>query len=509
MQLEKHEPEIDTSSTRAETTRIWNTKVLLNTERVRNLLIAYFVCLLILAYFMASSKDFIHWFIIPVLACGVVIGSDAVSWILTEESIFDPAGIIGVLGFHFFFFAPLLHISTDFWMSYVTPPSDWRPWLGRMAILNLIGLLIYRFVREIKPSKTSKEKRVWTIDERIFPVVIIAGLAITAVIQIMVYRQQGGILGYIQAYEVRYEEQTFKGMGWIFMISESFPILAFMGLAFWARKRPYAKTWGSLLLVLIIFFILQILFGGLRGSRSNTIWKIFWAAGIVHFWLRPFSKRLMYAGIVFVIAFMYIYGFYKGAGTDITKLLSGTSGRIELENETSRSIEATLLGDLARSDIQAFLLYRLANSQSDYEYAWGRTYAGAVSILIPRSIWPDRPINKVKEGTQIQYGMNAYPARNSSRIYGLSGEAMLNFGVLAIPFAFVLFSLVIRKVRLWFSAWTAKDARWLLAPYLVNLCFLILTADSDNIVFFLIKNGAVPIFTVVISSRISTISNGN
>lgn len=465
-------------------------------------LAAYISLAIALGFLIGSPEKFMHWFVVPVLSCGILIGAYALDLLRGKLDIFDPAGIIGLLGFHFFFMAPLLHVNWDYWMRYVVPPEDWRPWLGWMATVNLAGLLLYHLMLNIKISPSNKLPRMWQVNEKLFPIILAFALVITALAQLAVYRQYGGIQGYIQTYEAG--ANAFVGMGWVFMISESFPILAFMGYAFWARKHPKAYSWRILIIVLVLFLVLTLFFGGLRGSRSNTVWKLFWAVGIIHFWVRPVPKQIIYSGIVFLITFMYIYGFYKGVGSDVIKLVDDFSVRFELETETGRTIETILLGDLGRSDVQAFLLYRLTRPYSDYEYAWGRTYVGAAALLIPRSLWPDRPETKVKAGTQVQYGIAVFPTIRSSRIYALAGETMLNFGVTVVPIAFAVFGLLVRKLRLWFSSWAANDARWLFAPFLVNMCFLLLTADSDNLVFVLVKNGTVPFIVVYLSVKITT-----
>ncbi len=473
-------------------------------RRIGSALVSFYLCLPIVLAFIASSDWFLHWFVIPVFLCGVVIGTDFINWFRARLNIFAPTGILGLFGFHFFFLAPLLNVAWDYWLprSRIIPPSDWRPWLGGMAILNLVGLLLYRFTRNLNTSSRRPRAKqvVWQVDDKLFPIVLISALLVTFSVQVAMYSQFGGIAGYIVIYESRID--AFSGMGWIFMISESFPILAFFGFAFYARRSAKARSWGVLLLALAVFFALKMLFGGFYGSRSNTIWGVFWAAGIIHFWVRPLTKKLVFAGLIFLIAFMYFYGFYKSAGLEGLRALESAEARVELENQTGRTPEALLLTDLARSDIQAFLLYRLWRPGSDYQYAWGRTYLGAAAILIPRSIWSDRPPHKVMEGTEAQYGRGSYipGAKASSAVYGLAGEAMLNFGPLAVPFAFVVLGLLTRKVEHWLATWDAADVRLLLATFLVNLCFVVLVGDSDNILFFFIKNGAVPLSVIWMTS---------
>lgn len=478
---------------------------------VSSALISFHACTLLAFVMVLTSDQYLHWFMIPVTLGGALIGIDAVDWFRRRVDIFDPVGILGLLGVHVFFLVPILHVYWDSWMRWIVPPDDWRPWVGLMAGLNLMGLIVYRLTRSLifRIGKPGLQRSVWWIEGKRFPIVLGAALLVTAVFQLQVYRQMGGIIGYITSYETGVEDGTmsesFQGMGWIFMISESFPILALMGYAFYARNRPSARTWGMLLLVLLVFFVLKLFFGGLRGSRSNTIWGLFWGVGIIHFWIRRVPQRLIYIGIVFLVGFIYIYGFYKAGGLDAFNEFASSGASAELQQETGRSLEGAILGDLGRTDVQAFVLYRLLRPDSDYQYALGRTYVGAAAILIPKSIWPDRPIHKVKEGTEVLYGRGSYVpgVRVSSRVYGLAGETMLNFGPYFVPLAFSVLGLVVGRVRYWLATWEPYDVRMFFVPFLVNLCFVLLVSDSENILFFLIKNGAVPMFVIWLTVRIT------
>lgn len=487
----------------------------LNTHRapaLHSFWISAYICCGILLGCVTVSNQFLHWFVIPVLICGTLIGTDAVDSIRGHLDVFDPVGIIGLLGFHFFFLAPLLHVYWDYWMLYIDPPPDWRDWLGEMAVLNMLGLIVYHISRTILLKERQKHvyRTLWRVDwQNVLPVVGIA-LFITGGLQLWVYARSGGILGYIQI--VTDGSDGFRGFGWIFMISESFPIVAFMLFAMYATRKKFFQSWMILVIVLAVYLVLKILFGGLRGSRSNTVWGLFWAIGIIHFWIRPISRQWILTGCLFLILFMYFYGFYKSAGLDGLEAFQSSAARAELTEQTGRSLEGLLLGDLARSDIQAFLLYRLRTYPTDYEYALGKTYLGGATILIPRSIWSNRPLGKVKEGTEAQYGKNSYRpgAWESSKVYGLAGEAMLNFGSAMVPPAFLLFGVVVGYVQRLMTRLHAMDIRCMLLPFLINLCFVVLVSDSDNIVFFLIKDGFVPFIVLFLcTKKLSFISSNS
>jgi hypothetical protein len=474
---------------------------------VASLLISCYVCIWILVGFTAISDQVLHWFIVPVLFCGILIGIDAIDWFRGRLDMFDPAGFLGLLGFHFFCLAPLLHVSWSYWtLYYMVPPPDWRDWLGGMAILNALGLLVYRISRSVFVGNESKRSRWvgWRLDRQRFFILVSGALLITGLLQIQVYADFGGILGYIQTSTDLGNTSAMQGMGWIFMISESFPILALMAFAVYAERKQACKSWTVIVLVLVVYFVLKMLFGGLRGSRSNTIWGLLWAVGIVHFWLRPITRKLIVAGVAFLVLFMYFYGFFKGAGLQgLQQAFEGTEARTALEEQTGRGLQAALLADLGRSDVQAFLLYRILIAESDYEYAWGRTYVGDLALLIPRSIWPERPPTKVKEGTEVQYGPGSYipGVWESSKVYGLAGETMLNFGPIAVPFAFLTMGFVVGYTRRFTKTLEPTDGRWLLLPLLITLCIVILVGDLDNILFFMIKNGTVPFAVLALSSR--------
>ena len=175
----------------------------------------------------------------------------------------------------------------------------------------------------------------------------------------------------------------------------------------------------------------------------------------------------------------------------------------ELSEKVNRTFLGMVLGDLARADIQAFLLYRLLMPDRDYAYSWGRTYLGSVALLVPRSMWPDRPAQTSKEGTEAQHGVGSYDEEKwvSSLVYGLAGETMLNFGPVAVPLAYLIFGMIVGRLQLVQARLRGEDARLLLYPFVVNVCFSVLFNDSYIVVFMVVKDGLVPAILVWCGSR--------
>lgn len=469
-------------------------------------------CTLVTALLVLLLPRFQHWFVVPVALCGALVAADAIDWLRGRFDVFDPVGVIGLFGVYFFFAAPLLHvywerwISTAYWVALVPPPADWRPWLGWMAWLNLAGLAAYRWVRErfvrAGPPARAEQRPRWRLSPGRFGPVLLLAIGLTTLAQALVYLAFGGIGGYVSAFEHQTRD-TFAGMGWVFLFSESTPVLLLFGFAAAVAHRGRKLPWPVIVLVLVAFFALGLIFGGLRGSRSNTVWALFWGVGVIHLRVRPIPKRLIVAGIAFLLAFMYVYGFYKSVGRDALRAFEGDEMRAELVEETGRSFEAMLLADLGRSDIQAFILYRQTERDAGMRQARGRTYAGALALLVPRTLWPGRPPTKQKEGTELFYGPGSYvPGRHYvSYVYGLAGEAMLNFGPWSVPAAFALLGVLVGALHRRMRSYGPGDARQLMVPFLVNLCIIALVSDSDNVVFTLVKNGAVPFLVILLGSN--------
>jgi len=479
------------------------------------------VILIALCFVIASdstASDFAHWFILPVLISGIILGVGVIRWFRGKTDILDPTSILSLLGFHLFFIAPLLHVSLDWQLtSGYRQPDNWTPWLGKMAVLNLLGIVLFIltsfFIKNsaLVSISHSGARTVWKLHHKRFLLAIGTAMALSLILQVRVYQQFGGITNYINSAVVA-RDSSFQGMGAIFLFSESFPILFMMLYAVLAQRHKQLRNWPALTLVLVIFFILCLFFGGLRGSRSNTIWSLFWGLGIIHFTVRRIAKHHIALGLCFLMLFMYIYGFYKVGGLDtLNSALSGAQERSSLEQESGRTWQALLLADFGRSDVQAAMLYILTQPNNDYEYAFGKTYLAGVSILLPSPVRPNIQPDKIEAGTNLFFGHNSYDpvgprTIESSKVYGLAGESMLNFGPLSVPYTAIPFAILIGWISRCFADWRqSKDVRILLLPALINFGFIVLISDFDNNTFFLVKNITFPFLIIFLGSQKGTL----
>jgi hypothetical protein len=452
-----------------------------------------------------SSPQLAHWFLLPLFACGAVIGVDLIDWLRGRMDLFDPAGMVGILGFHFFFLSPMLMIHWAYRMRYLPEqPDDYRVWLGLMAILNLIGLVGYRWVVawRTKPAGALPVSSTrWEMEGKRFWIVW-AFLAIASVLtEGYLLVSFGGFSGYVAAYSgwLKGNSDSFAGSALLFAVSESLPILLILAFAFWARKaKPGTLT---VVVVFTIFAVADLIIGGMRGSRSNVIWTVFWGAGIIHLYVRRIPRAAALASLAFLYLFVSVYAAYKQHGSSLFADYE-ISGEVSSLNTDAEDSATVLVGDFSRTDVQANLLWRMSR-EGHAAYAWGGSYLGALTMLVPKSLWPERPPTLVRWATDAEYGSGTYASgmMQSTRVYGISGEAMMNFGPLGVPLSLVLLGFGVGALRRLRNTLASSDARLLLLPFLVNLIFLTLLNDSDNIVFYLIKYGLVPVLLLVLSSQ--------
>lgn len=447
----------------------------------------------------AWSKAVPHWFLLPVSACGILAGVDVVRWLRGRLDVFDPKTLVGCLAFYGFFLAPILHVVWDIYGvgNEMLLWGDWRRWLGGMACLNALGLIAYRCAHNWMFNRTEPSTTQWIISRKKFYPVFALALTSSVAGLTTYLGQLGGISGVLEAYENN--QDAFVGKGWLLVFAWPLAILSFIFIVFaWTNRDKSHRSNLVLGMILLSFSGMgHFLLLGWYGSRAATIWAVFWMAGIVHYHFRKLSRRIVTIGLTVLVAFMYLYGFYKEQKRASFEVLRSPALWLEPPGY-QRDFKHLLLSDFARADSNALILHNLIKDPGDYGYRWGLTYAGAFCILIPRNIWPDRPEFTVDAGTEAQHGK--FSSWRSSQVYGLSGEALLNFGPVGVVPMFALFGGVLGWYRRKFTTWEALDARMFLAPFFTILFVTALTGDSDILVFAAVMEGALVTAAIFASS---------
>lgn len=453
-------------------------------RRALSWVLAVQIVAVILAFAWATIPEMQHWLVAPLFACGVLTAVDIVDWARRRLDLLDPQAVIGIFAFHLCFLSPILHFAFDHWPSYVAPAAHWPDAMAQLALLNAGGLALYRLILARSDRPAAKPTR--QFDEARFAVRarVVAGVGLLVFVIIVI--QFGGPIGYVNV--MTEGRESLVGYGGLLIVAESFPLVMFALVA--VRYREKLRSRPALVILMVVLFVLaQFVAGGLRGSRSNTVWPTLISIGIVHLVIRPVPRRTLVAWALVLGVFMYIYGFYKTAGTDALDLLARGTSIERLTEQTGRSLPLLLLEDFSRAGVQAIVVDRLDSEQA--ELGSGVTYVGDASILVPRSILLERPPDKVAVGTDILYGPGTYETGfRSSHIYGLLGEAAINFGPWPAMLAFAVLGIYIRFARRFYRQAQRFGSlpAGILGPALSVSSVLVLGSDLDNVVWFTAKH---------------------
>lgn len=448
-----------------------------------------FVCACAFALtFAIISPAVIHWFLIPLIACGTIAGVDVIRWIRGRLDLFDPKAVVGFLSFYGCFVTPLLHVVWDRFgvNNDLLLGGDWRPWLGAMAALNAASLLVYRTFHNYVFNYTAKSTTTWKIKKKRFHFFFSLALAASVAGVYAFFSVLNGIPGMVKSFEENL--QAYTGKGWLLVFAWPLSVLCFIILIYVWTNRKIRRRPASIGIFLVgAFGISQFVLMGWYGSRQATIWAMFWMAGIIHYRVDSLSRKVFAMGLVFLLAFMYFYGFYKEQGRAGFGVIETPATWLQ-PTGYQRDFKLLLLDDLARADLNAYMLYNLTKFPRDYDYRWGLTYVGAPMFLVPRSLWPNRPNYKVDAGTEATFGKAS--SYDSTRVYGLTGEAMLNFGPLGILPSYALYGACLGWYRRKLTSWDISDARMFLAPLVTILFVCAFIADADNVLFLFVVDGS-------------------
>ena len=462
---------------------------------MNEILLGFLFVNLILVIFLCFSPECRHWFVIPIALCGILVSADAVRWFLGKYDALDVYGLLGVYSVLFFFIIPCFQIATQIQPAYMPHmPDDFRPWFGYMAIINFFSLLVFFITRNLCGRRPIYPKTTWQVDAKAFYILFPAAIVLSWGCQLLVFRMTGGIFNIID------RSADLSGMGAVFMLSEPFSVLLFVGYILRSKihrhKTSSTVTW-TLFLICVSF---AFLFTGLRGSRSNFLLQVMTLLVIIHWTQFQIPRKWFVLMAVPIALFLVVYGLYKNVREDIT-IIRSFSDYTAASEETGRTWQNTVVGDLGRSDIQALILWHL-QTHGDYQVKYGETYVAAMTILIPQNIRPEL-CGKIQAGTEIWYGTGAYVAGEfrSSRIYGLAGEAMLNFGVLGVPFLFAVAGILVSWFRRFVMALSSDDLRLFFCAIVLRFVATIWMNDLDNNIFGIVKNGGLILLLIFLVSE--------
>lgn len=477
---------------------------------------SFFGTILIMSFFVIQSPARLtHWMLVPLAICGTIVGADAIRWFSGKYTLFDPMGIIGIYGINFFVIAPLLiviHQMEGIETYFVT---NWPPLLGRMAILNAVGLIIYKLFQRIAFNRPSKvERTYWSLNMGKALIFIPVFFAV-AFISLCIFVLRGGGMSALILQEGQNEGiASLQGFGIIMILKDALPMTTLIMLTVFVRMKHFREASKMWLFVITGILVLFFITSGLRGSRAATALGLICAGGVIHYFWRRITVPMVLLSLIPLGLFFYFYGFYKSAGIiGIRELVRGQTSVASLQERTTRTFVGMLIGDMSRAPVQAVAIDVLVNKPWEYRYRYGKTYPLALGYLIPRQIWKTKPtdMGRIVAGTELLYGPGSHGplvkygggGNRSTQLYGLAGEAMLNFGIYGVPVAFAVWGYVVGRIRRRVYTFRPGDLRLIMSGFWLLFSFVILMADADQYVWFFVSLYVIPAtLTFLIADKI-------
>ena len=416
-------------------------------------------------------------------------------------SIFSPSAVFRIFTLHALVIAPILLDYFDYQIPFTYVSLVHEEYLLTWSLLYFLGLLITLAISWVNVK--SRKFRKWRVDgSRFIFYWILLSLA-SLLLQVYVYYLFGGISGYIDIYASGESRDVFRGFGILFLFSESFPILFAMGVSYLMKTGRISKS--LLVPFLLLYALLLIPFGGLRGSRSMFVFRLFMGAGIFHYSGIKISRTLLVTGALSTVLFISLYkSYYKNKSFSTGESISLSAAYQE------QLVKFILITDLSRVDVQTLLIHQLERKDSEYELAMGRTYYSALFVMMPTAVYRAitgnaKPPSKTREGTNLVRGNRSYESgKKVSYVFGLLGESLLNFGLYGAVVVFVFFGVLFGFLMDSFRALEVDDSRRVLIPIVSILVVNLLQGDLDNNIFFVFKMGLMPYMLLRLSKSTST-----
>jgi len=474
-----------------------------------NYLIAGTIVIVTSLIFTMVEPKTCDWFLLPAIFCGVLIGSDVVAWFRGQIDPFDPKGLIGFVVFFGFFVAPILHVVWNDYDPYLRFHGDPRKWLLVATTANAMGLLVFKGAQHWAYRHTNPIQNTWeVVPQRILPIMaLVMPVAFGTWLYFERLKWKRGVVE-----EFVLSHLAMQGSGWLLIFGGEFmAVLLLMGLISRTMAKRMDRSWKTCAFIFLVGVVGQLFLTVFSGIRGLILQGIFWIAGLIHYYWRRVSPTFLLIGLICFLPFMYFYSFYKdlmqpGMLTSLTVIKQSK----ELERETGRTFHRVLLSDLARADVQARIASGVMDPGEKYDLMYGRTYLFALSKLIPatiRQLLFEEPSflswSKGKAFIDLNEGKGfvSEQANWGTNAFGLGGEAMLNFGLLGVPVAWLVFGLVLGIFRHKRDTLHLQDARWALVPFLSYWLAITPLWDLDVLVFQTVTGGFIPFLCILLWSR--------
>jgi hypothetical protein len=394
-----------------------------------------------------------------------------------------------VFTYIYFVAVPAVNVIYDDYVNRALFYSDPVEALGYLNLLNAAGLLAAAVAARWGKPSSGTEAREWPRIEHMQA--LLAGALVTSLVL--------GVYNNFIALNLRASSDAAieSGIG-LYALIESAPTLLAWLIVVSVWKQGRQPSTGAAVMLLALFLFVAVGMNFSRGSRVTVLLIVILGFQLFQQHVYRLSKLKVLALVLVGALVFNLMTIYKHSGLEgVSSYLAGEGVATYVDERYTNPVRI-IIGDIGRADLQAAILE--ADREDQLPRAYGRTYVKALTLPLPDALDPlPYDWNKTVVGALAQFEIDpgaVLTADNeagiaSSRIYGLVGEALLNFGIVGAIVAFVLLGLVAR----WSILYANGPGGWeraLIAPVVSVLPILVLFYDLDNIIFRLIMILALP-----------------
>lgn len=460
--------------------------------------------------FLILSSDLLKWDLIFITTLsGALALSDPIDAALGRRDLLSPRVVVGILIFNAVYISPNMHMALDVFPKFIPIPNNMEKAFIDLAVIQLVGVSIYFTITHVFGKDNLVETNyippfapeALSLN-RLRNLIVAFGLVSFISFGYLVMKS-GGLIGWINV-QLNYRTEL-ESPGWLLVIGSSFPTLFFAAYAVSLKIKSshFTKFQINIRIVISLTLLIAVIFvtSGLRGSRANVVWPALAGVIIVH--LLFFRIRGLWIVLLAILALFFagVYDVYKKAGTEgISQLQTGGLEESDSYSELGFGPQALLLGDFSRTAVQAVILDHWYNDS--FELYLGRTYIGDALSFVPGAGSSSNFPNKQYASTDIIYGQGSAEGREqlSSRIYGLQGEAIINFGAVGAIVVFAPYAFLMNSVEKVYgrARKTGSVHAGLFVAFVIPIIILLFLSDMDNVWNNLLSKAMFPLLALTL-----------
>jgi len=349
-------------------------------------------------------------------------------------------------------------------------------------VLNIVGIWSMNFALVVMRSKCVVPAA--TPDMSGFVVVSrwAYGFAVLAVAALVfIYLKLGGYTQIAQLYANRLDTSVtnndpLEGLGVVQALANTAPL--------WVFVCVMLRPWRNRLMRIAAFvqlIVLGWLSSGVFGNRQGIVFVVMFACLIYHVFVARISRRAANTiGICVAAGGLAMIPLKFGIDYSEIGNLSKNFADQRMLQLSMGPLSFFLFRDLSRFDVQVQALDSV--TRPGYTLALGRSFIGGMAAIIPKALWKEKPETFAREKSDIVRETETNQSDETTLLFGMPGEFLVNFGVFGYLLSFVALAWLIARIE---SMGFSADWQWIPVKVVsYPLPFLFLLFDSNVLAYY-------------------------